>query len=258
MKSRLSFFDQFGIAVKSYLKAISFVINNGLWMYFIYPVIISVLLVTGGFALVTSLSNLLESWILGFINIDKIESTWLSFLHFFLRIGINIIFFFIYLTFNKYVLLILMSPAMASLSEKTEHIINGTRYSFNLLQFTKDVFRGICIALRNMFIEFGFILLCFILVWIPVIGWLCPIFLYILSCYFYGFSMIDYTSERHKMNISNSILYIRKNKGLAIGNGFVFSLFFAIPFIGGMASAILAPVAATIAVLETEIPANYE
>lgn len=252
MESRISFFDQFGKAVKSYLKAISFIINNGLWIYFIYPVIISILLVTIGFSLVTSLSDLIENRILGFINIDKIESSWLNFLHFFLRIGIDIIFFFIYLTFNKYLLLILMSPAMASLSEKTEHIINGTRYSFNLLQFTKDIFRGICIALRNMFIEFGIILLCFIVVWIPILGWLCPIFLYLLSCYFYGFSMIDYTSERHKMNISNSLQYIRKNRGLAIGNGFVFSLLFAVPFIGGMVSAIIAPVAATIAVLETK------
>ena len=145
-----------------------------------------------------------------------------------------------------------MSPLMASLSEKTDQIINGTHYAFNMRQFIKDVFRGIGIALRNMFIEFSFILLSFILVWIPVIGWITPVFLYILSCYFYGFSMIDYTSERRKLKLSESIKYIRKNKGLAIGNGFIFSLLFAVPFAGGMVSAILAPVAATIAVFETE------
>ena len=251
MKNRYLFFEQFGVAVKSYLKALSFVFNNGLWIYFIYPVIITVLLIVGGFTLITSISEALEMWILDFLNLDNTGS-WLKFIHFFIHIGLNIIFFFIYLTLNKYILLILMSPVMASLSEKTDQIINGTLYAFDIRQFIKDVFRGIGIAFRNMFIEFSFIFLCFIVVWIPVIGWVSPVFLYILSCYFYGFSMIDYTSERRKLKLSDSIKYIRKNKGLAIGNGFVFSLLFAVPFVGGMVSAILAPVAATIAVFETE------
>lgn len=251
MKNRYHFFEQFGVAVKSYLKALSFVFNNGLWIYFIYPVIITVLLIVGGFALITSISEALEMWILDFLNLDNTGS-WLKFIHFFIHIGLNIIFFFIYLTLNKYILLILMSPVMASLSEKTDQIINGTHYAFDIRQFIKDVFRGIGIAFRNMFIEFSFIFLCFIVVWIPVIGWVSPVFLYILSCYFYGFSMIDYTSERRKLKLADSIKYIRKNKGLAIGNGFIFSLLFAVPFIGGMVSAILAPVAATIAVFETE------
>jgi len=251
MKNRYLFFEQFGVAVKSYLKALSFVFNNGLWIYFIYPVIITVLLIVGGFTLITSISEALEMWILDFLNLDNTGS-WLKFIHFFIHIGLNIIFFFIYLTLNKYILLILMSPVMASLSEKTDQIINGTLYAFDIRQFIKDVFRGIGIAFRNMFIEFSFIFLCFIVVWIPVIGWVSPVFLYLLSCYFYGFSMIDYTSERRKLKLSDSIKYIRKNKGLAIGNGFVFSLLFAVPFVGGMVSAILAPVAATIAVFETE------
>lgn len=254
MKSGLRFFEQFALAVKSYMKAISFITNNSLWVYLIYPVIISILLLVGGFSLAASLSETLENWILSFpifAGIDALGSIWANFLHFFLRIALNIIFFFIYLTFNKYILLILMSPLMASLSERTEQIISGTKHPFNLIQFVKDVFRGICIAFRNMFIEFSVISLCFIIVWIPVIGWLSPVFLFMLSCYFYGFSMVDYTNERRKMNIEESVKYMRKNKGLIIGNGFVFSLLFALPFIGGMISAILAPVAATIAVLET-------
>lgn len=62
--------------------------------------------------------------------------------------------------------------------------------------------------------------------------------------------MVDYTNERRKMNISASAQYMRKNKGLIIGNGFIFSFLFALPFIGGTISAIIAPVAATIAVVE--------
>jgi CysZ protein len=151
-----------------------------------------------------------------------------------------------------------MSPIMALISERTEEIITGKVYPFNLAQFIKDIARGVVIALRNMFIEFGFIFLGFFIVWIPVIGWIGALFLIVLSYYFYGFSMIDYVSERRRMGISQSVDYVRKNKGLSIGNGFVFSLLFAIPLIGGMLAAVLSPVAACIAVLELENRNPYE
>lgn len=141
---------------------------------------------------------------------------------------------------------------MAILSEKTEEIITGNTYPFEINQFVRDVFRGIIIALRNMFIEFGVIIASFFVMWIPIIGWVMPIVLLMFSYYYYGFSMIDYTSERKKMKVKESIKYIRANKGLAIGNGFIFSLLFSIPVIGGALSSIIAPVAATIAVLELE------
>lgn len=145
-----------------------------------------------------------------------------------------------------------MSPVMALLSERADEIITGKKYKFNFSQFLHDILRGISIAIRNMLIELSIILFCFILVWIPIIGWLSPVFLLIVSYYFYGFSMIDYTSERRKLNVTESVAYIRKNKGLAIGNGFVFALVFAFPIIGAIVVAVLAPIAATIAVLEIE------
>jgi CysZ protein len=145
-----------------------------------------------------------------------------------------------------------MSPIMALLSEKTDEIITGKKYPFVWDQFVRDVFRGIAIALRNMFIEFGFIIASFFLMWIPVIGWVMPIILLLISYYFYGFSMLDYTSERRKLKYRESIRYIRSNKGLAIGNGFIFSLLFSLPIFGGMIASVVAPVAATIAVIELE------
>jgi CysZ protein len=143
-----------------------------------------------------------------------------------------------------------MSPIMALLSERTEELISGKKFPFDLAQFVKDILRGIAIALRNMLIEFGFIFLCMLVVWIPIAGWVTPLFLLIISYYFYGFSMMDYSNERHKLNVSESVRYILKYKGVAIGNGFIFSLLFAFPIIGSMLSTILAPVAATIAVVE--------
>lgn len=255
MEKQLSFFQQVGLAIKSYGKAISFVFEKGLWVYFIYAIIIAALLTFGGFQVVQMFSNWLEGFIVSYFDTSSTEG-WLSFLgtalHFLLSIGLKILFFFIFSTFSKYILLILMSPIMALLSERTEEIITGKVYPFNLGQFVKDILRGILIALRNMFIEFAFIFLGFLIVWIPVIGWVSALFLIVLSYYFYGFSMMDYVNERRRKGISESVSYVRKNKGLAIGNGFVFALIFAIPYIGGMMAAVFAPVAACIAVIELE------
>ncbi len=251
----MSFFEQVVMAIKSYGKAISFVFEKGLWLYFIYSIVIAGLLTFVGFEIIRHLSDLLEEWIMSFFTADK-KDGWFRFLsdalYFLLSIGLKILFFFIFSTFSKYILLILMSPIMALISERTEEIITGNVYPFNFNQYIKDIGRGIVIALRNMLIEFGFIYLGFLVVWIPIIGWIAALFLIVLSYYFYGFSMIDYVSERRRMGMSQSVSYVRKNKGLSIGNGFVFSLIFAIPLIGGMLAAVVAPAAACIAVLELE------
>lgn len=255
MEKRLNLWEQFVLGLKTYIEALSFVFNNGLWIYFIYPAIISLILFFGSFSLAGYLSNELEQLIMSYITPQETEG-WLSFLtgalHIFLTVGLKIVFFFIYSTFSKYITLIIMSPVMALLSERTEEIVTGKKFPFEIAQFLKDVIRGVIIAIRNMLIEFGLIFLCFLIVWIPVAGWISSLFLLIVSYYFYGFSMMDYTNERHKLNIRESVLFIRRNKGVAIGNGLVFSFIFAIPFVGSIVASVLAPVAATLATLEAK------
>src|ERR1043165_675162 len=251
MKTNLSFFKQVGIAFRGYGKAVSFIFEKGLWIYFIYSLIIGALLFLAGFGLLHSLADYLEEYIVSSFFSDDMKNSFLGdALNLLLSVGLNILFFFVASTLNKYVLLILMSPIMSLLSERTEEIITGKKYPFSFSQLLKDVARGSLIALRNMMIEFGFIFLGLIVVWIPVLGWGYGIFLLFVSWYFYGFSMLDYVSERRKLGISGSVSFVRSHKGLAIGNGFLFAVIFTIPLIGGMLAAVAAPVAACAAVLE--------
>lgn len=240
-------FKQFIGAIKAYGKAINFVFSNNLWIYFIYPIVISALLIFVAFTFSSIIQDKIDLMV-GTIGSGAIYEAIHSVLSFFLKIVLGLIL----SIFGKYALLILMSPIMALLSAKTEEIITGKKFPFDSSQFMKDILRGILIVLRNMLIQLGITILCFTLIWIPLVGWFVSIFLFIISYYFYGFSMIDYVSERRKLNISKSASFVRKNKGMAMGNGFMFTLIFAIPYVGGVFASVLAPIAACISVLETE------
>ena len=58
---------------------------------------------------------------------------------------------------------------------------------------------------------------------------------------------MDYTLERH-YNYKDSINFVRRNRGVAIGNGLVFILFLLVPFIGVI---LVLPLSVTAASLST-------
>ncbi|RYD72664.1 MAG: hypothetical protein EOP53_21520, partial [Sphingobacteriales bacterium] len=137
----------------------------------------------------------------------------------------------------------------AYLSEKTEAIMEGKDFPFNLKQLMKDIWRGIRIALRNLLWQTVYVLSIFILSFIPLFGWIAPLVALLVECYYFGFSMLDYSSERNKLSASQSIEFIGRHKGLAIGNGMVFYLMHMLPIIGWLLAPSYAVVAATISLL---------
>jgi CysZ protein len=249
----MAIFKQFGNGVSIYIKAIELVFSSNLWIYFLYPIVIYALtLIIGVTFLDDLISKFLGLFSFGLVSmphwISWLADTFSVILSFFLRMYL----FYFYATISKYITLILMSPVMAALSMRTEMIITGNKYQVDGKQFFKDVLRGIAIALRNMMLQLLLLILSLVIVWIPIVGWVSPILVLIISFYFYGFSMIDYVNERRRRLVNQSIQYIRKNKGLAIGNGFIFTLLFNIPIVGLMLATVLSPVAACIAVLNSE------
>ena len=153
-----------------------------------------------------------------------------------------------YFSLFKYVFLIIGSPLFAYLSEKTESIIEGKDYPFNLKQLLKDIVRGVKLALRNTLWQTVYTISLVILSLFPVVGWISPLITLFIECYYYGFSMLDYRCERHKLSPSESITYIGNHKGLAIGNGMVFYLMHLVPIVGWVLAPSYAVVAATISI----------
>ncbi len=261
-----NFFRHFSLGIGTWFESWQFIIRHKLIHYFLYPIILSILLGMGAVAIIRKGVN----YVMDFIA-PKLEYTamsdggwWERTLDVFSDISSYAISFILWIialyTFrkiNKYLMLAIMSPVMAYLSEKTESILTGKEFPFDGQQFVRDIVRGIGLAIRNFFVEtFLSVVLIwgidlFITIFFPPLGVaLSPVFVvlsFLISAYFFGFSTMDYYNERKRLSFSQSIKSIREMKGVAIGNGTVFALLFMIPFIGVTISTITCTVAATIA-----------
>lgn len=244
------------IAIQSYTRAHRFINTHRLWKWIIIPGIIYVLLFcVSMYFFGKSATNVIE-----YLSIETGLSKWLhkaqnSWLGFFFTLGgimIWLLLMFFYFSLFKYLWLIIGSPVFAYLSEKTESLLQGREFPFSWKQLLKDMMRGIRLALRNTLWQTVYTVSILILSFIPVLGWVSPVISLFVECYYYGFSMLDYSCERHKMSPAQSIDFIGKHKGLAIGNGLVFYLMHFIPIIGWVLAPAYAVVAATISLYYQE------
>jgi CysZ protein len=184
--------------------------------------------------------------------IQALQSSWLGFLFTIAGVILWIILMFFYFSLFKYIWLILGSPIFAFLSEKTESIIEGKNYPFNFKQLMKDAWRGVRLAVRNTLWQTVYTVSIMIISFIPLVGWATPILAMFVECYYYGFSMLDYSFERNKISPSQSIAIIGKHRGLAIGNGIVFYLMHLVPVLGWIFAPAYAVIAATISIMDNK------
>ncbi|MEX2380473.1 MAG: EI24 domain-containing protein [Vicingaceae bacterium] len=255
----MGFLKDLQIGITSYGKAVDFIFRHKLAWFFLIPIGLNIILFLIGYNFVSELTEQAitlfqlawepDSW--EFRGADFLAGT----VNFFIWLVLRLFFFLIFAFIGGYIILILMSPILAYLSEKTEKIILGTDVPFSWIQLIKDMWRGILLAIRNFLIEVGAMILLFFLSFVPLIGLISTPLLFLISSYFYGFSFLDYTCERRRLKVKDSIHFVRKNRGLAIANGALFAFALLIPIIGVSLSgflAIISTVAATLAVLRKE------
>jgi len=238
------------VALQSYSKAHAFINNNKLWRWIIIPgIIYSILFVAGMYFFWTS-TDTAVSYLTRKIGLDQWLSAQkngvLNFLFLMGGIMLKLILGFFYFSLFKYIFLILGSPVFAYLSEKTEAIMEGKEFPFNFSQLLKDILRGVRLAVRNSLWQTVYAVSLLILSLLPIVGWITPVIALSIECYFYGFSMLDYSCERNKLSPAESIAFISRHKGLAVGNGIVFYLMHFVPFVGWVLAPAYAVIAATI------------
>ena len=154
--------------------------------------------------------------------------------YFFIQ-GIFLLLSYMFLNLIRYVIIIIMSPLLSIVSERTEKILNGNTYKFNIIQLIKDVKRAMNLAVRNLIWEFimGFIciLILFISSWFidytdDIYSFIRNFLLTVIAFYYYGFGFMDFIMERLRLDIKESIVFVRKHKGFAIALGAVFTPLF--------------------------------
>ena len=242
------------IAIEAYFKAHNFIVKHRLWKWILLPGIFYAILFAIGFYFFWESSvhvidyffsrTGLKRWL------QKENDSWLSFIFIFGQIILQLILMLFYFSWFKYLFLIIGSPVFAWLSEKTEAIINNINYPFSLKRFLNDVLRGIQIALRNTLWQTVYSISILFLSLIPLVGWATPVLAVFVECFYFGFSMLDYTSERKGFSATQSIDFIGHHRGLAIGNGMIFYLMHVLPVAGWIFAPGYAVIAATLSLQE--------
>ncbi len=196
------------IAIQAYFEAHRFIRKHNLWKWILVPgIIYAVLFMVGMHFFSQTSSNFIESIILRTGLKGWLDSHDNSFLGFLFTIGallVWLILLLFYFSLFKYFFLIVGSPLFAYLSEKTEAIIEGSDIPFSFSLLLKDMIRGIRLAIRNSLWQTVYVLSILLLSLIPLVGWLTPILALLVECYYYGFSMLDYSMERIKKRLQKA------------------------------------------------------
>jgi CysZ protein len=266
-----NFFIEFFTAFANCFKGFNLLFNRGLWPYIIYPLIIFIAFYALSVHSIFVLADWLSQQIVEYVQFKSIpdHGHWLSYikrnLSGILGFLLKIILWFLNGTLVKYIVLILLSPIFALLSERTDERITGNNFPFSFKQLIKDIFRGIAISLRNLLLEYSIMLACFIItLFLPFMVVISFPLIILSGWYFVGFALLDYNSERYRFTFSESIKFIKAHKGTACGIGCVYWLFMLLPFLPGdvigiMFGPALAVIGATISFLDitkAELPGN--
>ena len=205
----------------AYLRAVQLISRLRLWSYVLVPMLLSLVLGILIFGAAWNISDDIGGWIISWYPwewgrgvLEKIASVFGGIF----VIALGLILF-------KNLILALASPFMSPLSEKVEYELTGyKRPQANAAgQFVKDLVRGVRIALRNIIRELFYTILLFLLGLIPVFTPFTTILIFLVQSFYMGFGNMDFTLERH-FNIQGSVQFVRRHRGLALGNGAAFML----------------------------------
>jgi CysZ protein len=253
--------------LSAFFAGLTFIRKNKLLHYFIYPILITLLLWLGGIKVMTETVDWLKEITSTYLQLPVYETdpdagfwtnswetakSWMnSGSVAIVSLIVGLVFMILMFLTTKYVMLALLSPALALISERSEEILTGNKYPFSLTRFLKDVGRGILISMRNMFMETTLLALLWIMsMFVPIVLPLTAVLSVFITSYYYGYSMIDYVHERKQIPMREGSMRIRDMKGIAIALGVCIALSVQVPVIGfilaGCASLMAAVAAVTL------------
>ena len=230
--------------IKAYSGAIGLISKLKLWKYFFIPIIISIITASviafSAYGLSDNIGSIIAQvwpWEFGKDTFTSVS----TFIGGIVVIAIGLILY-------KHIIMAFSAPFMSPVSEQIEaHLTGIANHNHRNTSFQKQLWRGIRINFRNLIKELLITIPLLLLKFIPGINLFSVGILVLVQAYFAGFGNMDYTLERH-FKYRESLQFVRKNRGAAIGNGLVFILFLIIPVIGVI---IVLPMSVTAASIQT-------
>ncbi|WP_370477496.1 EI24 domain-containing protein [Tamlana flava] len=233
--------------IKAYFGAFGLISKLKLWKYFAIPMVISfvtaILIFTSAYGLSDNIGRFISKiWIWDWGK--ETFSTISNFIGWLIIIIIGLILF-------KHIIMALSAPFMSPVSEKIEaHFTGNTSHTHRNTSFAQQLWRGIKVNVRNLLMELLLTIPILLLKFIPIVNIFSTILLFLVQAYYAGFGNMDYALERH-FQYKESVQFVRKHRGLAIGNGIVFILCLLVPIIGVIMVLPLSVTAASIQTIET-------
>lgn len=235
--------------LRAYGKVFSFINDNKIWSFYWLPIVFNLSLLVSFYFFISSNVEDIVFWLselMFSLRPEEINQTLLLLIK---GLVYTISLYYIYQPLS----LIVLSPLFSLLSENVQDCINNKRTGFSLSRFWVDVKRGVKIAIRNLLIQVPILFLLFIIsVFLPFLTPVTFILTFLLTSYFYGFTMLDYRNEYYRLNPKESIAFVNSNFISSITIGGVLNLILYIPVLGTVFGPAVALVAAALTVLEKD------
>ena len=208
--------------LRAYFDVLSLFGRYRLWPYMLIPMLIALAIGGGFLAVAWGISDDIGHWLISFYPWDWGSSVVEKIAEVFGGIAVVAIGFILI----KHLTMAIASPFMSMLSERIEkQEMASPDPTMSIGLFFSQMVRGLRIALRNIVRELFFTILLLLLGLIPLFTPFTTILIFLVQAYYAGFGSMDYTLERYG-NVRESVRFVRRNRGFALGNGTVFMLLF--------------------------------
>lgn len=213
------FFKDLFLGFRSAYRAGKFIIEHKLYWFMLIPAALMLLIYYIG-------SLILQHSVK--IQADNMNEIIWYLIYLMLEISIAVLL----MKFSKYLVIAILSPLISEISMKTEKILVGRTYPFSWRQLYHDIRRALRIIVRNMMWEYTFFLIIFL---VSYLGWKDPVsssifyITFAIGFYYYGFGFMDYILERLRLDMDQSISFVRKHRGLAVAIGTIYSVLILVP-----------------------------
>ncbi len=248
---------EFYEGVSYYPRAHGLIRRHGLWWWLPVPGILSLLYISllflAGRRFVPPLAAyLFQEWMPGFLQFESLAVATTAVL--------GILFLATAWVVLQPVILTVFSPFLSLLSEMVEKRHTGREMPpFRASRLLGDLVRAARINLRILCRLVIFCAASWLLVFVPLVGpAVSGALIFCIQGYYTGFSLSDYSLERHMISVSESVGFIRRNRWRVVGVGAGFLLLMLVPGLGWFFAPVYGAAAATLFVIETRESGDAE